>query len=82
VNVNPSPDIWICCLTQQDRATLTSYPRDRRDGYIVQVDRRGARIVADNIGYPNEIRIDPTGRYLYTNETMAGRLLRYALRPD
>jgi sugar lactone lactonase YvrE len=74
--------IWICCLTQQDRKTVQCYARDRRDGYIVLVDKRGARIVADHIGYPNEVRIDPTGRYLYTNETLAARLLRYEIRDD
>ena len=73
--------IWICCLTQQPRSSLQSYRRDRRDGYIVLVDDHGARIVADHIGYPNEVRIDPTGRYLYTNETLAARLLRFSLAP-
>jgi sugar lactone lactonase YvrE len=74
--------IWICCLTQQDRTRMSSYPRDQRDGYVVLVDRAGARIVADGVGFPNEVRLDPTGRYLYTNETLAGRLLRYPLRAD
>jgi len=74
--------IWICCLTQQSRKTLQCYSRSKRDGYIVMVDRHGARIVADGIGYPNEVRIDPTGRYLYTNETLAAELLRYPIRPD
>ena len=74
--------IWICCLTQQDRTTLSNYRRDRRDGCIILVDGRGARIVADGIGFPNEVRIDPTGRYLYTNETLRGTLLRYPLGHD
>ena len=74
--------IWICCLTQQDRTRVKTFPRDQRDGYIVLLDKSGARIVADHIGYPNEVRIDPTGQYLYTNETMAARLLRYRIKPD
>lgn len=74
--------IWICCLTQQLRSSVHCYARDRRDGYIVLVDRKGARIVVDHIGYPNEVRIDPTGRYLYTNETLAARLLRYPIHAD
>jgi sugar lactone lactonase YvrE len=69
-------------MTQQDRRTITSYSRDRRDGYLVLVDKRGARIVAEHVGYPNEVRIDPTGRYLYTNETLAARLLRYPIHAD
>jgi SMP-30/Gluconolactonase/LRE-like region len=74
--------VWICCLTQRDRTSLTSYSREQRDGCIVLVDRQGARIVADGIGFPNEVRIDPSGRWLYTVETLAARLLRYPLRPD
>lgn len=74
--------IWICCLTQQPRRSVHCYPRNKRDGYIILVDKRGARIVADCIGYPNEVRVDPTGQYLYTNETMAARLIRYPIRAD
>ena len=74
--------IWICTLTQHDRKTLSSYSREKRDGFIVLVDKRGARIVADGVGYPNEVRVDPTGQYLYTVETMAARLLRYRILPD
>ena len=74
--------VWICCLTQQDRQSLSNYQRSRRDGYIVLVDKSGARIVADGIGYPNEVRLDSAGRYLYTNETLTARLLRYPIGPD
>lgn len=74
--------VWICALTRQDRRTLTRYHRDWRDGFIVLVERGAARIVADGIGYPNELRVTPDGRWLYTNETLAGRLLRYAIGPD
>lgn len=74
--------VWVCCLAQEPPTALRSFVRDRRDGYIVLLDRRGARIVAEGVGFPNEVRVDPTGRYLYTNETMAARLLRYAIRAD
>jgi sugar lactone lactonase YvrE len=73
---------WVCCLAQEPPTAVRTFPRDRRDGYIVLVDSRGARIVADHVGFPNEVRVDPTGRYLYTNETMAARLLRYPIRAD
>jgi sugar lactone lactonase YvrE len=74
--------IWICCITCEHRSTVSSYHRDKRDGFIVMIDDRGARIVADMVGFPNEIRVDPTGRYLYTNETVAGRLLRFPIQVD
>src|SRR3546814_16951586 len=38
-----------------------------------------ARIVADGLGYANEVKIDPSGAYLYANETMARRLSRWRL---
>jgi sugar lactone lactonase YvrE len=82
VLLDHSERLWICCLTHRPRASLCAYAREAREGFIVLVDRRGARIVAGGIGYPNEVRIDPTGRWLYTNETLAARLLRYPLRPD
>jgi len=74
--------IWICCLTQRPRTTVTSYARHERDGCLILMDRRGARIVAQGVGFPNEVRVDPTGRWLYTNETLAARLLRYPIRSD
>ena len=74
--------IWICTLTQADRRTLSVYPRSQRDGLIVLVDKKGARIVAQGVGYPNEVRVDPTGQYLYANETTAARLLRYRIAAD
>jgi sugar lactone lactonase YvrE len=74
--------IWICTLTQADRRTLSVYPRGQRDGLIVLVDKMGARVVAQGVGYPNEVRVDPTGQYLYANETTATRLLRYRIAAD
>lgn len=71
--------VWICVLTRCDRTSMTHFPRQQRDGFIALADAHGVRIVADNIGFPNEVRIDPTGRYLYTNETLATRLLRYPI---
>jgi SMP-30/Gluconolactonase/LRE-like region len=50
------------------------------DGYIVLKDARGARIVADGLGFTNENKLDPSGRWLYVNETMARRLSRFALK--
>ena len=38
------------------------------------------RIVADDLGFTNENKVDPSGRFLYVNETMARRLSRFAIR--
>jgi sugar lactone lactonase YvrE len=49
------------------------------DGFIVCVDKKGARIVAEGLGFTNEAKVDPTGRWLYVNETFGKRTSRFAL---
>lgn len=44
-------------------------------GFIVLDDGRGARIVADGLGYANECAIDPAEKFLYVNETYGDRRL-------
>jgi sugar lactone lactonase YvrE len=59
------------------------YRREGGDGFIVHVDGRGrARIVADGLGYTNEVALHPAGGWLYVNETFARRLSRLPLRAD
>ena len=52
------------------------------DGYIILIDSRGARVVADNVGFTNEAIVDPSGRWLYVNETIARCTSRYPIRHD
>jgi len=52
------------------------------DGFIVLLDDRGARIVAEGIGSTNEAIVDPSGQWLYVNETIARCTSRYPIRPD
>src|SRR3974390_680265 len=52
------------------------------DGYIILMDEKGPRRVAEGILFANEVRIDREGRYLYVAETTAGRVSRYPLDPD
>jgi sugar lactone lactonase YvrE len=56
--------------------------RDHADGFIVLVDASGARIVADGLGFTNEVRPDHHGRHLYVNETFARRLTRFGISGD
>jgi SMP-30/Gluconolactonase/LRE-like region len=57
-----------------------AFRRDVADGYIVFKDSTDLRMVADGLGFTNEIKIDPSGRWLYANETIARRLSRFAIR--
>ncbi|SAK67919.1 SMP-30/Gluconolaconase/LRE-like region [Caballeronia calidae] len=49
------------------------------DGFIGVVDENGARILADGLGYTNEVAISPDRRWLYVNETYAQRVSRFPL---
>ncbi len=70
---------WITVSTRKvPRAA--AYRSDIADGFIVMVDDKGARIVADDLGYTNEAAVDPSGRWLYVNETFGRRLSRFPIR--
>jgi hypothetical protein len=57
-----------------------AFRQDIADGYVVLKDRKDVRIVADGLGFANEAKVDPSGRWLYVNETIARRLSRFAIR--
>ncbi|MEM7405657.1 MAG: SMP-30/gluconolactonase/LRE family protein [Pseudomonadota bacterium] len=59
----------------RDRA----FHRDVADGFIVLTADGQDRIVADGLGYTNEVKVDPRGEYLYAHETMSRRLSRYRI---
>lgn len=72
---------WVTVSTRLQPRAL-GYRRSCNDGFIVRVDARGAAIVADGLGYTNEVAVHPSGEWLYVNETFARRLSRFALRAD
>jgi sugar lactone lactonase YvrE len=72
---------WITVSTRLVPRAL-GYRRSCNDGFIVRVDARGAAIAADGLGYTNEVAIDPSGDWLYVNETFGRRLSRFALKAD
>jgi sugar lactone lactonase YvrE len=72
---------WITVSTRQQPRSL-AYRKDIADGFVVLVDNHGARIVADGLGYTNEAAIDPSGKWLYVNETFARKLSRFPLKAD
>lgn len=52
------------------------------DGYIVLLDERGPRIVAEGFKFTNEIRLDAGEHWLYVAETCGKRVTRLRLQPD
>jgi gluconolactonase len=52
------------------------------DGYIVLLDEKGPRIVAENIYFTNEVRLDAEEEWLYIAETSAKRVSRMRVKAD
>lgn len=78
---DPAGRLWITVSTWLSPRAL-GYRADVADGFVVLVDGRGARIVADGLGYTNELALDPGGESLWVNETFGRRLSRFAIRAD
>ena len=72
---------WITVSTWK-KPRQQSYRKEADDGFIVMVDTKGARIVADHLGYTNEVAIDPSGQWLYVNETFGRALSRFPLKAN
>ncbi|HVL56447.1 MAG TPA: SMP-30/gluconolactonase/LRE family protein, partial [Burkholderiaceae bacterium] len=73
--------IWATVSTRLVPRAL-GYRKTCNDGFIVLIDDRGPRIVADGLGYTNECAIDPQHRWLYVNETFGRRMSRFKLLAD
>ncbi len=79
VGLDPAGRVWVTVSTRlvpREQAMVRGYG----DGYIILVDKDGARIVAEGIGFSNEAIPDPAGRFLYVNETQARRISRLPIR--
>ncbi len=73
--------VWVTVSTRKAPRSLDFRP-DCASGFIVLADAKGARIVADGLGYTNEAIVSPDGVWLYVNETFGRRLSRLAVRAD
>lgn len=73
---------WITVSTRQT-PRASAYRGDVADGFIVCVQTDGsASIVADGLGYTNEVALHPSGQWLYVNETFGRRLSRFTVAAD
>jgi sugar lactone lactonase YvrE len=81
VSIDARGRTWITVSTSH-RPRALAYRRDVADGFIAVIDDRGARIVADALGYTNEALLSPDGHWLYVNETFARRLTRFRVAAD
>ena len=68
--------VWVTVSTRQSPRSA-AYRKDGADGFVVLIDGKGARIVADKVGYANELQLDRQGRHVYLNETFGRCLTRF-----
>ncbi len=73
--------VWITVSTRMQPRYL-SYRPNVADGFIVLVDGRGARIVAEGLAFTNEVRLGDAGASLYVSETFGRRISRFAIGKD
>ena len=76
VGVDLAGTEWISVSTRAFPREVSFQP-GHADGFVIRRDADGAHIVADGIGFANECRVDPTGKWLYVNETVAKRISRF-----
>jgi sugar lactone lactonase YvrE len=73
--------LWISVSTQHVPRGK-AYSPHIADGYIVLLDNRGARIVAEGLGYTNECHITNDKSQLFVNETFRRRISSFAIMKD
>jgi len=78
VLVDNQDRIWITVSTTLKPRSL-GYRRNIKNGFIVLADKYGVRVVADGLGYTNELRLSPDEKYLYVVETFGKIISRYMI---
>ncbi|SCX65824.1 SMP-30/gluconolactonase/LRE family protein [Variovorax sp. EL159] len=73
--------LWITVSTRINPWTDALKP-GVSDGYIILLDERGARVVADGFAFTNEVRLDAKEEWLYVVETAAKRVSRLKVAAD
>jgi sugar lactone lactonase YvrE len=81
VAITDAGGIWFTVSTRHIPRSL-AWNKSVADGFIAFHDARGTRIVADGLGYTNEIAFSPDGNWVYANETYAQRVSRFGLNRD
>jgi sugar lactone lactonase YvrE len=84
------PGVNFVALDMQERIwasvsahdTSEVYPIAAKTGFIILIDKAGTRVVGDGLQYSNECRVDPTGRFLFVNETFGRKVTRFRIGTD
>lgn len=73
--------LWVTISTliePRSRAVKEQIP----DGYILRLEADGWHKLAGGFRFTNEVRVDPTGDFLYVAETASGSVCRLPIRAD
>jgi sugar lactone lactonase YvrE len=81
VFIDSKDRLWISISTRSIPWFIAA-AAPRPDGYIILIDEKGPRIVADGIYFTNEVRMDADEKFLYAAETMGNRVLRFPVLED
>jgi sugar lactone lactonase YvrE len=81
VGIDYESRVWVTVSTWQIPREQ-AFRKGFADGFIIVMDKSGARIVAEGIGSTNEAIVSPNGEWLYVNETIAQRTSRFPIRAD
>lgn len=73
--------IWISVSTRAV-PRHPAFKKGSADGFIAVHERGVTRVVADGIAFANEAIVDPTGAWLYVNETTGQCTSRYSILSD
>src|SRR5918995_129687 len=68
---------WISVMTDSLPWSVSMNQEAR--GYIILLDDKGARIVADGLHQTNEVKVSADGRHLYAVETLGRRIVRFEI---
>jgi sugar lactone lactonase YvrE len=79
VTVDAATGRMYVSVSTRRQPRFEAYRRDVADGFIALVDGGSVRIVADDLCFPNELRVTPDGRALYVSETFGRRISRFEI---
>ena len=81
VGLDAAGRLWISVSTR----AVPRHPAFRKgagDGFIAVHDGGATRIVAEGLAFTNECIVDPSGQWLYVNETIGQCTARFPIRAD
>ena len=81
VGLDLADRLWISVSTRSV-PRHHSFRKGVADGFIAVHHQGATRIVADGIAFTNEAVVDPSGTWLYVNETIGQCTSRYPIRAD